>query len=109
MGCPYHSAVVEAFWGRVQVELLNRQTWKTRIELASAIHDYIELFHNTRLAPLGVRHAHPERIRETLLPDPRCRLTPEPRLHGTRDRSRCPRNRGNSNSRPVRSDFSPRG
>ena len=32
----------------MQTELLNRKTWKTRIELASAIHDYIELFHNTR-------------------------------------------------------------
>ena len=32
----------------MQVELLNRESWKTRIELASAIHDYIELFHNTR-------------------------------------------------------------
>ncbi len=32
----------------MQVELLNRKRWKTRIELASAIHDYIELFHNTR-------------------------------------------------------------
>jgi transposase InsO family protein len=48
IGCPYDNAVVEAFWGRMQVELLNRKSWKTRIELASAIHDYIELFHNNR-------------------------------------------------------------
>jgi transposase InsO family protein len=48
VGCPYDNAVVEAFWGRMQVELLNRKSWKTRIELASAIHDYIEVFHNTR-------------------------------------------------------------
>ncbi len=40
--------MVESFWGRMQVELLNRQRWKTRIELATAIHDYIESFHNTR-------------------------------------------------------------
>jgi transposase InsO family protein len=32
----------------MQVELFNRKPWKTRIELASAIHDYIELFHNGR-------------------------------------------------------------
>jgi hypothetical protein len=31
----------------MQVELFNRRKRKTRIELASAIHDYIELFHNT--------------------------------------------------------------
>jgi transposase InsO family protein len=48
VGSPYDNAMVESFWGRLQVELLNRQSWKTRIELASAIHDYIELFHNTR-------------------------------------------------------------
>ncbi len=48
VGSPYDNAMVESFWGRMQVELLNRKRWKTRIELASAIHDYIELFHNTR-------------------------------------------------------------
>ena len=48
VGSPYDNAVVESFWGRMQVELLNRRRWKTRIELASAIHDYIEDFHNTR-------------------------------------------------------------
>jgi transposase InsO family protein len=48
VGSPYDNAVVESFWGRMQVELLNRRRWKTRIELASAIHDHIELFHNTR-------------------------------------------------------------
>jgi hypothetical protein len=40
--------MVESCWGRMQVELINRQRWKTRIELASAIHGYIELWHNTR-------------------------------------------------------------
>lgn len=34
--------------GRMQVELSNRKRWMTRIELSTAIHDYIELFHNTR-------------------------------------------------------------
>jgi len=48
VGSPYDNAMVESFWGRMQVELLNRRRWKTRIELASSIHDYIELFHNTR-------------------------------------------------------------
>jgi transposase InsO family protein len=48
VGTPADNAMMESFWGRLQVELLNRQSWKTRIELASAIHDYIELWHNTR-------------------------------------------------------------
>lgn len=32
----------------MQVELLNRKKWKTRVELANSIHDYIEIFQNTR-------------------------------------------------------------
>jgi putative transposase len=48
VGAPFDNAMVEAFWARMQVELLNRQRWKTRVELASAIHDYIEIWHNTQ-------------------------------------------------------------
>ena len=47
VGSAYDNAMVESFWGRMQVELFNRKRWKTRIELATAIHDYIELFYNT--------------------------------------------------------------
>ena len=51
------SAVVEAFWARMQVELLNRQRWRTRIELANAIFEYLEIFHNRqrRHSSLGMR------------------------------------------------------
>jgi putative transposase len=48
VGAPFDNAMVEAFWARMQVELLNRRRWKTRLELASAIHDYIEIRHNTK-------------------------------------------------------------
>lgn len=48
VGAPFDNAMVEAFWARMQVELLNRRRWKTRVELAAAIHDYIEIWHNTR-------------------------------------------------------------
>jgi putative transposase len=48
VGAPFDNAMVEAFWARMQVELLNRKRWKTRVELATAIHDYIEIWHNTR-------------------------------------------------------------
>jgi transposase InsO family protein len=47
VGAPFDNAMVEAFWARMQVELLNRRRWKTRVELASSIHDYIEIWHNT--------------------------------------------------------------
>ena len=32
----------------MQVELLNRRRWKTRIELANAIFEYLEIWHNRR-------------------------------------------------------------
>jgi Integrase core domain len=48
VGTAADNAMMESFWGRMQVELLDRRRCKTRIELASAIHDYIELWHNTR-------------------------------------------------------------
>ena len=48
VGDPYDNAVVESFWGRMQVELLNRRKWRTRVELANAIFEYIEGFHNRR-------------------------------------------------------------
>jgi transposase InsO family protein len=59
VGSPYDNATVESFWGRMQVELLNRRAWKTRIELATAIHDYIELFHNTRRRHSALRMLTP--------------------------------------------------
>jgi transposase InsO family protein len=43
-GSCFDNAMMEVFWGRMQVELLNRRRWKTRVELASAIHDYIECY-----------------------------------------------------------------
>jgi transposase InsO family protein len=30
----------------MQVELLDRRRWKTRVELANAIFEYLEIFHN---------------------------------------------------------------
>jgi transposase InsO family protein len=48
IGDCYDNAVIESFWGRVQTELLNRRRWKTRIELANALFEYLEIFHNRR-------------------------------------------------------------
>ena len=42
----HDNAVIESFWARMQVELLNRQRCRTRIELANAIFEYLEIFHN---------------------------------------------------------------
>ncbi|HYD49813.1 MAG TPA: integrase core domain-containing protein, partial [Terriglobales bacterium] len=42
----YDNAMMESFWSRVQVELLDRKRWRTRVELASALFEYLEIFHN---------------------------------------------------------------
>ena len=46
VGDAFDNALIEAFWARLQTELLNRKKWKTRIELSSALFDYLEIFHN---------------------------------------------------------------
>jgi putative transposase len=48
IGDCYDNAMIESFWGRVQTELLNRQRWRTRLELANALFEYLEIFHNRR-------------------------------------------------------------
>lgn len=40
------NAMMESFWSSMQIELLNRRKWKTRVELANAIFEYVEIFHN---------------------------------------------------------------
>jgi len=48
IGDCYDNAMIESFWSRMQVELLDRQRWMTRIELANAIFEYLEIWHNRR-------------------------------------------------------------
>jgi transposase InsO family protein len=46
VGDCHDNALMESFWSRMQVELLDRQRWHTRIELANAMFEYLEIFHN---------------------------------------------------------------
>jgi putative transposase len=46
IGDCYDNAMIESFWSRMQVELLDRKRWLTRVELANAIFEYLEVFHN---------------------------------------------------------------
>ncbi|MFD3684011.1 integrase core domain-containing protein [Nocardiopsis sp. NPDC058631] len=45
-GDRYDNAVIESFRSRMQVEPLDRPRWRTRLELANAIFEYLEIFHN---------------------------------------------------------------
>ena len=40
------NTMMESFWSTMQRELLDRQHWDTRAELASAIFEWIEAFYN---------------------------------------------------------------
>jgi transposase InsO family protein len=40
------NAMIESFWSRMQVELLNHQRWNARIELADAMFEYLEIWHD---------------------------------------------------------------
>jgi transposase InsO family protein len=46
VGSCFDNALMEAFWSRVQVELLDQRAWRTRLELANALFEYLEIFHN---------------------------------------------------------------
>ncbi len=87
VGDCFDNAVVESFWARMQVELLNRQRWRTRIELANAIFDYIEIWHNRQRRHSVTRDAHPDRIRENPPQQPNPDTPNSSKL--------TPRNRGN--------------
>ena len=42
----YDNAIIESFLSRRHTELLNRKQWNARVELASAMFEYVEVFHN---------------------------------------------------------------
>jgi putative transposase len=48
VGDAFDNAMMESFWSTMQIELLDRKRWKTRIELSNAIFEYIEVFYNRR-------------------------------------------------------------
>jgi hypothetical protein len=91
IGDCYDNAMIEAFWSRMQVELLDTRRWKTRVELANSIFEYIEVFHNrrrrTRLSASGHRlnmnystpHQRPPESRKPAPPNQgHCDVSTEP-------------------------------
>jgi transposase InsO family protein len=46
VGDAYDNAPMESFWGTVQIELLNRQRWRSTVELSVALVDFFENFYN---------------------------------------------------------------
>ena len=48
VGDCYDNAMMESFWGKLQVELLDSQAWFTRDELANAMFRWIESWYNRK-------------------------------------------------------------
>jgi putative transposase len=46
VGDCYDNAMIESFWGTMQLELLDTKAWQTRDELANAIFEWIECWYN---------------------------------------------------------------
>lgn len=57
VGDCYDNAMMESFWGTLQLEVLDRKTWRTRDELANAIFEWIECWYNPvrRHSSIGMR------------------------------------------------------
>lgn len=92
IGDCYDNAVIESFWSRMQVELLDRQRWRTHLELANAIFEALEIFHNRQrrhsalgwLTPLEFATRQPITVAQI----------PATQLHGTRRTPEPPLNPG---------------
>jgi putative transposase len=57
VGDCYDNAMMESFWGTMQLELLDSKTWPTRDELANSIFEWIECWYNPkrRHSSVGMR------------------------------------------------------
>ena len=59
IGDRYDNSMMEFFWSSMQIELLNRKKWRTRVDLANAIFDYIEIFYNRQRRHLQLGYSTP--------------------------------------------------
>ena len=75
VGDCFDNAPMESFWGSMQIELLNRQRWRTNLQLAVGIADYIENFYNVArrhsalnyLTPIEFEDLHSTHIQQAVL------------------------------------------
>ena len=64
-GDAYDNAVAETFFATLKKELVNRRAWPDRLQLQSAVFEYIEAFYRS-----GRRRAHPGAPHTTGRADP---------------------------------------
>ena len=73
VGDCYDNAMMESFWGTMQLELLDSKTWQNRDELANGIFEWIECWYNPKRRHSSIGMHSPITF-ETLHsgPDPVC-------------------------------------
>lgn len=54
VGDCYDNAMMESFWGTMQLELLDSKPWQTREELANAVFEWIECWYNPKRRHSGI-------------------------------------------------------
>ena len=69
VGDCYDNAMMESFWGTMQLELLDTKEWQTRDELANAIFEWIECWYNPKRRHSSIGMHSPVTF-ETLRPGP---------------------------------------
>lgn len=72
VGDCFDNAAIEAFWGRLQTELLNTRKWSTTLELTVAMADWIDNFYNTERRHSYLGHLSPdeyEKLWHTIQPE----------------------------------------
>ena len=67
VGDAFDNAMMESFWSTMQIELLDRRRWKTRVELCNAIFEYIEVFYNRRRRHSQLGYVSPIEFERTLI------------------------------------------
>ena len=60
VGDCYDNAPMESFWGSMQIELLNRQKWRSIVELSSAIAEWLENFYNSERRHSSLNYLTPD-------------------------------------------------
>jgi len=68
IGDCYDNAMMESFWGTLQLELLDSKEWTTRDELANAIFEWIECWYNTTRRHSSIGMHSPARFEQIYTP-----------------------------------------
>ena len=64
IGDALDNALAESFFATLQLELLDRRSWRTRQQLATAIFDYIEVFFNRQRLHSTLGYLSPSEFEE---------------------------------------------